>query len=202
MNVEHLSVLWSRQTVIGIAPSSAHLMRQLAAENRRRESSLRRVVVLAATICILGWILVPFFHFTGIKPLNAVSLGTFGLTAAVEFGFLVWAWRALQGLRAEAAQMGATVRDSLQTSLRVIDRQIASARVALAAFPLALGVGVVAAFVRWRHGDLPPLGFVLALAAAFLFAAAITITVRRYRRGDLLPRRTELLEQLRALEEP
>lgn len=196
MDLDQLQKAWTAQGVAGGGVDAAQLRRELAREVRQRSRRILRIIAVATFVFAVGWAVGLAAHFTGIKPFNAVTLTTFVAASLFDLGFLVLAARALRRMRREAASMGETVGESLQSSRRAVEWQMRDC--ALFGYGLAaVFVGSVATtLLRYGTDDLPGRGLVANLVLTTLFVGGIAFTLRRYYREKLIPRREQLQREL------
>ncbi len=169
-------------------------------EVRARSARIRRIIGVAMFVFVAGPVVTLTAHFTGIAPFTPVTLGVFIAGSLFDLGFLALAFRSLRRMRREAANMGETLLDFVQASLRAVEWQIRDCVLLASALPLVLAGSVLASLLKYFSGHLPGFGAVAGIAVSLVFVGAIAATIRRYYRAQLIPRREELRRQLTALE--
>lgn len=202
MDLDQLQNAWTSQSVAGGGIDAAQLRRELAREVRQRSRRILRIIAVATFVFVVGWAVALAAHFTGIKPFNPVTLTTFGAAMLFDLGFLVLAGRALRRMRREAASMGETVADSLQSSRRAVEWQMRDCVLFGYGLAAVFVGGVATALVHYGAGDLPGRGLLANLVLASLFVGGIAVTLRRYYRENLVPRRAQLQRELADWQEP
>jgi hypothetical protein len=200
MNFEELENTWTRQLVVG-QPMSAELVRTtLVGEVRRRSRRVRRIIGVAAFVFVTGWTTALITHYTGIKPFTRLNLTYLAAVTCFDFLFFVLAFRSLRRNRREEERMGDSLIDAVRGSLRAVEWQLRDCRL-LAYGAAAASLGSVG-FVFWKYasGELPVRGLIATVVIDVIFTVAFALTLRRYYERNLKPRREELRQQLRELE--
>ena len=192
MNFDELQNQWSQQTVSGRPIEAQRLRSSLADEIRQRSQSIRRLIRFGLFIAAVGWSVTLVAHFTGIKPLNTVTLTTFLGATLLDFVCLRLAFQALRQMQSDAVNMGETLADSLRISLRSIEAQMRNCRHLAYGLLIAFAVALATNVIHYDTGNTPLRGFVASLTLTFCFSVAIGLTLRRYYQEKLRPRRAEL----------
>jgi hypothetical protein len=200
MNFEELQLTWSRQLVVGQPVSAEMIQHVLVQEVRHRSRRVRRIMGVAAFAFVTGWATALVMHYTGIKPLTPLALGYFAAVTCLDLAFFYFAFRALHQNRAEQTRMGGSLTDALRGSLRAVERQLADCR--LLAYGAAVALVVSVSFMAWKYraGEFPLRGLATGLVLDSAFAVGLALTVRRYFRRELTPRRQELQRQIEELD--
>ena len=199
MNFEDFELIWLRQLVVG-QPVSAELVRHaLVQEVRQRSRRVRRIMGVAAFVFVVGWTTALVMHYTGIKPFTAQDLGYLGILTCLDLVFFFLAVATLRQNRDEQARMGSSVREAVHGTQRAIERQMRDCRRLAGGAALALFLNV--GFMLWKFygGSFPLRGLIVGLVLDFAFAIGLAVTLHRYYRRHLLPRRAELQQQLEDL---
>jgi membrane protease YdiL (CAAX protease family) len=200
MNFNELEKAWGQQTVTGNRGIARALQQLLITEIQQRKNSIRRVVGIGAFVLVVGWAVTLAAHFTGIRPLNAVTLSVLIAGVIVDAAICVPAYLSWRRVQREAAHMGETLLASMRRSLGVVEWQIRNCTLLSYGLPAAGVVGVLSMVLEYFTHHLPARGLVAGSALTLVFTVALVATVQRYQRRELLPRRDELREQLAALE--
>jgi hypothetical protein len=196
MNFDDLQKTWVQQTVAGAAMEPDRLRAGLESEVRQRSRNTLRVIGVAAFVFVVAWVVSLTAHFTGILRFTTVSLTTLLVVTGFAALFFAVAWRAYQRTKREASSMGATLVDSLTSSLRAVAWQMRDCILFGYALGLAVLGQILVSAIRHGFGDVRS-GVALAnVAFTVVIAGAAALTVRRYYRQQLLPRRDELTREL------
>jgi hypothetical protein len=196
MTIDELQKSWSQQNVRGPRVDSAALRAELGREAHRRCRAVLRLIGVAGFVFVTGWIMAFTAHVTGIKPFTPVTLATFAAASLFDLACLGFAVRALRRMRREALAMGATLADALHASIRAVECQLTDCRIF--GYGLALGlVGELAlTFVRLETANTTTRAAVANVMVTTVILVAVALTLRRYYRDQLLPRRAELRQRL------
>ena len=199
MNFEELESTWSRQLVVGQRISAEMIQHVLVQEVRQRSRRIRRIMAVAAFVFVTGWATALVTHYTGIKPFTPLSLGYLAAGTCLDLVFFFLAFRTLHQNRDEQTRMGGSLLDAWRGSQRAVERQMRNCRLLVYGASLAL-LGSVT-FLGWKYhtGELPFRGLGAGVAVDVAFAIGLAITLRRYYRGELKPRREELQQQIEEL---
>lgn len=200
MNFDELQQAWARQSVAAPAPNTTQLRDLLGREVRQRHRGVRRIIGVATFVFVTAWGVGLTAHFTGIKPFNLVTLTTFLVASGFDLGCLVVALRTLRAMRAEALGMGDTLIAAQQASLRAVERQIRDCRFFGSALALGVLGNLAMTTVHFLTGNTPRIGMVANIAFTLVFALGVAVTLRRYYRDQLLPRRAALQRELAELQ--
>jgi hypothetical protein len=199
MNFEDFESIWSRQLIVG-QPVSAELVRHaLVQEVRQRSRRVWRIMGVAAFVFVVGWATALVMHYTRIKPFTAQDLSYLGILTCFDLVFFSLAVATLRQNRDEQARMGSSVTEALHGSRRAIERQMRDCR--RLAFGAALALFLNVAFMSWKFygGSFPLRGMIAGLGLDLAFAIGLAVTLHRYYRRHLQPRRAQLQQQLEEL---
>lgn len=200
MNLDDLQNAWSQQTVAGPRVDAAALRAALAREVRHRGRRTLRIIGVAAFVFIVGSAVMLTAHFTGIKPFTGLSFTGFVIASLFDLTCFVLALRAHRRIRRMAVSMGETLADALQSSLRAVEWQMRDCVLLGYSFVIAGTWSILFSLVRYFSGDTPLRALVASLGLTALLVPAIALTLRRYYRGQLMPRREELQRELAELQ--
>lgn len=200
MNFEEFEKTWTRQLIVGERISAQMVQHQLVREVRQRSGRVRRIIGVAAFVFVTGCAAVAVTHFTGIKPLDAVAARYLIITLIFDLLFFALALRSLRRNRSEEARMGESLLDAVRGSLRVVDWQMRDCRLLACGGSVALVGSLVFLLLKYNAGMLPLRGLVVGTVMDVVLAIAVALTVLRYYRRELLPRRDELRNQLQDIE--
>lgn len=200
MNFDALEKAWGQQTVGG-APDAAAVAEQLECDLRSARRRFRGAIALAAGLLVLSWLVALGGHLSGIKTLTPLETTAHAAGSAFYLLWLVLAVRSTRAVQREQQAAGGTTREATEASLRVIALQIGNYRVAAWSLPLAVVVAEILSGMKYRAGELHGIG----AGATTLFVAVIAAIAgaalwRRYQ-TSLRPRRAELQQRLRAMEQ-
>lgn len=201
MNFDELQKQWSQQTVTGQQIEPQQLRTSLTEEIHQRSRSIRRLIGFGLTLAVIGWSVTLAAHFTGIKPLNTVTLTTFLCATVLDIVCLRLAFQAWRQTQADALSMGETVADSLRASLRSLETQMRNCRLFGYGLLIAFLVGLATTAIHYGTGNTPLRGLVASVTLTVAFSAAIAATIRRYYQNNLQPRQAELLKTIAELNE-
>lgn len=199
MNFEDFELIWSRQLVVG-QPVSAELVRHaLVQEVRQRSRRVRRIMGVAAFVFVVGWAAALVLHYTGIKPFTAQDLTFLGIVTCFDLVFFLLAAATLRQNRFEQARMGSSMVEAVHGSQRAVERQMRDCR--RLAWGAALALFLNVAFMLWKfhEGSFPLRGVMVGLVLDIAFATGLAVTLQRYYRRHLQPRRAQLEQQLEEL---
>lgn len=201
MDLDTLENLWRRQTLAGATPAADALIAQMEREVTHARRRIRGGIVLAACVLALGWGLSVVGYLTGIKPPTAVGLVSEAVGFALYVAFFARAAQSLRAVREAEAALGGTLRESMAATLRIVELQIAHARLAAVAIPLVVAISAWLLGAKHFAGEMPGFGAWIGSAFTALLGGAIGGAMWHRYRTRLRPRRGELQAELRALDE-
>jgi hypothetical protein len=196
MNFEELESTWSRQMVVGQRVSVEMIQHVLVQEVRQRSRRVQRIMAVAAFVFVTGWATALVTHYTGIKPFTPLNLASLVAATCADLVFFYFAFRTLHQNRDEQTRMGGSLLDAVHGSLRAVERQMRDCR--LLAYGASLALLGSVSFMGWKYsvGEFPFRGLVAGAVLDFAFAVGLALTLRRYYRRQLQPRREELQQQI------
>lgn len=200
MDFDDLEKSWAKQSVTGSAVAAPEVAAALERELKSARRRFTGMVVMATGLLLLGWTMATIAHQTGIKRLTVLETAGHVTGSLFYLGWLVLAVRAKRAVQREASTLGDSTCDSAAASLRVVDLQIATYRIAAWSLPLAVGAAMSFSLAKFYRGELHGLGAGVTIVFAVSLAGIAGAAMWRRYRTELKPRRQELQRILSELD--
>lgn len=201
-NFEEIEHLWRQQAVV--APDHGPALRTVQnAANRVVKSRSRRlrlgVGVVLFSLFVGPLLMVLNFLYGGRTP-NAVALVHLGVVVGCQIVILIALLRRLRAHRELRAKSASSVRENLQVSLALIEREQRDYRYLGLAFAVVLAFDVIPLVNGYHLGYFDRAGLIHRLLSATGFCLLIYSVALRHARRVLEPRQRELTAVLADLD--